>query len=59
MRPKRYLSLWYVGRKPYTYLALILIPSPNALNEIPHDPRHPGVPSGASKMISELMVRSA
>ena len=56
MRPKRYLSLWYVGRKPYTYLALILIASPNTLNEIPHDPRHLGVPSGASKMISEPMV---
>jgi hypothetical protein len=28
-------------------------------NEIPHDPRHHGVPSGASKMTSEAMVRSA
>jgi hypothetical protein len=27
-------------------------------SEIPHDPRHLGVPSGASKMISEPMVRS-
>ena len=27
--------------------------------EIPHDPRHIGVPSGASKTISEPMVRSA
>jgi hypothetical protein len=26
--------------------------------EILHDPRHPGVPSGASKMISKLVVRS-
>jgi hypothetical protein len=26
-------------------------------NEIPHDPRHLGVPSGASKTISEPMVR--
>ena len=25
-------------------------------NEIPHDPRHLGVPSGASKMIYEPMV---
>jgi hypothetical protein len=25
-------------------------------NEIPHDPRHLGVPSGASKMISEAML---
>jgi hypothetical protein len=28
-------------------------------NEIPHDPRHLGVPSGASKTTSEAMVRSA
>jgi hypothetical protein len=27
--------------------------------EIPHDPRHPGVPSSMSKMISEPMVRLA
>jgi hypothetical protein len=27
--------------------------------EIPHDPRHLGVPSGASKMISEVVVRSS
>ena len=56
VRPKRYLSLWYVWRKPCTYLALTLTPSPNGPNEIPHDPRHLGVPSGASKMISEPMV---
>jgi hypothetical protein len=28
-------------------------------NEIPHDPLHLGVPSGASKMISKVGVRSA
>jgi hypothetical protein len=28
-------------------------------NNIPHDPRHHGVPSGASKIISEAMVRLA
>jgi hypothetical protein len=33
--------------------------SPNGQNEIPHDPRHLEVPSGASKMIYEAMVRSA
>jgi hypothetical protein len=32
---------------------------PIGLNEILHDPRHLGVLSGRSKMISELMVRSA
>ena len=53
MRPKRYLSPWYVWRKPCTYLALTITPSPNRPNEIPHDPRQLGVPSGASKMISE------
>ena len=33
--------------------------SPNESNEIPHDPRHLGGPSGASKMIFEPMVRLA
>ena len=59
MRPKRYLSLWYIWSKLCTYLALTLTPSPNGPNEIPHDPRHTGVPSGPSKMISDLMVRLA
>ena len=57
MRPKRYMSLWYVSRKPYTYLALTLTPSPNKQNEIPHNPRHLGVPSDVSKTISKPMVR--
>jgi hypothetical protein len=35
------------------------IVSKQTRNEIPHDPPHLGVPSGASKMISEPMVRSA
>ena len=59
VRPKRYLSVWYVWRKPCTYLALTQTPSPNRPTEIPHDPRHLGVPSGASKTISEPMVRLA
>ena len=59
MRPKPYLSLWYIWRKPCTYLTLTLTPSPNGPNEIPLDPRHLGVPSGASKMIFEPMVRLA
>ena len=59
MRPKRYLSLWYFWRKPCTYLALTLTPCPNGPNEIPHDPRHLGVRSVASKMTSEPMVRLA
>ena len=59
MRPKRYLNLCYVWHKPRTYLALTLTTSPNGPNEIPHDPRHLGVPSGASKTIAEPMVRLA
>ena len=59
MRPKRYLSLWYIWRKPFTYLALTLTPSPNGPSDIPNDPHHLGVPSGASKTISEPMVRRA
>jgi hypothetical protein len=101
---KWFLSLWYVLRKPYTYLVsrLPLCPkgpkrastwvlSPNGIircvqndfwafgtssanhapilhrhihclqmerREIPHDPCHLGVPSGASKIISEPMERS-
>ena len=57
MCPKRYMSLWYVWRKPCTYLALTLRPSPNRPNETPHDSRHIGVPKGVSKTISEPMVR--
>ena len=105
VHPKHFLSLWYVWRKPCTYLAPTLTLSPNGpkqdstrptsprssigcvqtdfraygtfganrapilhqrdhclqidRNEIPHDPRHLGVPSGATKIISEPMVRSA
>ena len=59
MHPKQYLSLWYVCRKPCTYLTLTLTPSPNGPNEIPHDPPHLGVPSGASKTVSEPMLRLA
>ena len=43
--------------KPCTYLTSTLTPSPNGLNEIPHDPHQLGVPSGASKTISKPMVR--
>ena len=58
MCPKRYLSLWYVSRKPCTHLTSELTPSRNGLNEIPQDPRHLGVPLGASKLISKPMVCS-
>ena len=53
---KWFLRLWYVWRKPCTYLAPILTLCPNGRNEIPEDPCHLGAPSGASKTISETMV---
>jgi gamma-glutamylcysteine synthetase len=56
VRPKRFLSLWYVRCKPFTYLASRLalyrmnwIKHPLELCQI-------GVLSGASKMISEPTV---
>jgi hypothetical protein len=48
VRSKLFISLWYVQCKPCTYL-----PSRLALR----DPRHLGVPSGASKTVYEPMVR--
>jgi hypothetical protein len=58
VRPKWFLSLWYVHRKPCTYLASRL--ALYQMNWIKHplELRHPGVLSGASKAISEPMVRS-
>ena len=40
-----------------TYLAPTLTLLQTERSETPHDPRHLGVPSGASKMIYEPMVR--
>jgi hypothetical protein len=54
--PKQFLSLWYVWCKPCTYHAPKLTLSPKGPNEIPHDPRHLGVPSSASKTISVAIV---
>ena len=51
-----FLSLWFVRRQPCTHLASRLASSPNARNELPFEPLHLGVPSGASKMISDPMV---
>ena len=68
LRPKGFLSLWYAWRKLCTYHAPTLILSPNGPKrdstcptspDIPQDPCHLRVPSGASKMISEPMVRLA
>jgi hypothetical protein len=52
-------ALWYVRRKPFTYLASRLAQSPNEPNEHPREPRQLGVLSGVSKMIFEPMVRLA
>jgi hypothetical protein len=49
--------IWYVQCKPCTYLVSRLALSPNGLNKAPPNPRHLGVPSGASKTIYEPMVR--
>jgi hypothetical protein len=58
VRLKLCMSLWYVQCKPCTYLASRLALSPNGPNRAPPDPRHLGVPSGASKTIYEPMVCS-
>jgi hypothetical protein len=57
VRPQLFMSLWYLQCKPCTYLVSRLAISPNRPNRSPPDPRHLGVPSGASKMIYEPMIR--
>jgi hypothetical protein len=56
VRPKRFLSLWCVRRKPRTYLVSRL--ALYQMNEIKHplELRHLGMLSGASKTISEPTV---
>jgi hypothetical protein len=58
VRPKLFTSQWYVQCKPCTYLASWLTLSLNRPTRAPPDPRHLGVPSGASNTIYEPMVRS-
>jgi hypothetical protein len=55
VHPKLFMILLYVQSKLCTYLASRLALSPNGLNRAPPDPRHLGVPLGASKMIYEPM----
>jgi hypothetical protein len=55
---KQFLSLWYVWRKPCTYIAPTLTLSPNETKRDSTRPTHLGVPSSASKKIFEPMVRS-
>jgi hypothetical protein len=57
VRPQLFMSLWYLQCKPWTYLVSKLALSANRPNRAPPDPRHLGVPSGASKMIYQPMVR--
>jgi hypothetical protein len=59
VRPKWFLRLWYIWRKPCTYLAQKLTPLQTDRNELPFEPCHPRVPSSASKTISKPMVRMA
>jgi hypothetical protein len=56
VRPKRFLSLWFVWGKPFTGLASRLALSPNRPNELPLEPPHLKVPLGGPKMIPEPMV---
>jgi hypothetical protein len=56
VRVNWFLSLWHVWRKPCTYLTSRLAQLQMHWIELPLDPRHLGVPSCASKMISKPMV---
>jgi hypothetical protein len=56
VRPKWFLSLWYIRRKPRTYLVSRLALYQMNWIKLPLVLRHLGVLSGASKMISEPTV---
>jgi hypothetical protein len=56
LRSKWFLSLWYVRHKPCTYLASWLVLSHTDWIEHPLEPRNLGVPSSASKTISEALL---
>jgi hypothetical protein len=57
--PKRFSSLWYVKRKPCTYLALRKHYLQMDRNEHSLEPRHLGVSPGACIAISKATVRLA
>ena len=59
MRPKGFLSLWYVRRKICTHLALGLALPPNGSKELSLQPCHLGVPSRTSNTLSKPMVHLA
>jgi hypothetical protein len=58
VRPKWFISRWYIWRKLCTYLAATLTLSPNEKKRDSTWPTSLGVPSGASKAISKRMVCS-
>jgi hypothetical protein len=57
VRPKQFISLWYIQCKLCSYLASRLALSLNGPNRAPPDPHHLGVPSSAYKTIYKPMVR--
>jgi hypothetical protein len=57
VRPKLFMSLWYLQCKPCTYLTSRLALSPNGPNRAPPDAHLLRVPTGASKTIYEPIVR--
>jgi hypothetical protein len=57
VRPKLFMSLRIIPCKPCTYLVSRIALSPNGTTRAPPEPRHLGVPSGASKTIYQPMVR--
>jgi hypothetical protein len=59
LSPKWFPSLWSIQRKPCTNITSRLAPSLNWPKGAYTWPCHVGVPSGASKMISQRMVCSA
>jgi len=59
VRPKRFLSLWNVRRKPCTNLGQDLRYLQMYRNELSLVPHHLGVPLGVSITISEPIVRLA
>jgi hypothetical protein len=59
MRPNRFLSQWYIRRKPCTYIAPTQTLSQNGPKRDSTQPTRLGLPSGAFKTISKSMVRLA
>jgi hypothetical protein len=54
VRPKLFMSLWYILCKSCTYLVSRLALSPNGANRAPPDPYHQGVPRARLKWFMSL-----